>query len=124
METPQPQPGGMTIKTIAKAQVQVVSQDQMDTAPEPGQDESFTISSNDDERKLETQRQAWFENAIKKELKIPNSYVHVAPLIIRWDPVVDDYNAGHSEEVGRASCVWSTISLFWELLLTQIRSQI
>lgn len=102
----------MTIMTTAEAQLQVVPQDQIGTTPESDQDESFTISSNDDERKLETQRQAWFENAIKKELKIPNSYVHVAPLIIRWDPEVDDYDPGHSEEVSGSCCAWPILRLF------------
>jgi hypothetical protein len=52
-----------------------------------------------DKYEEETQRQACFENAIKKELKIPNSYVQVAPLIIRWDPEIDDHYAGHTAEV-------------------------
>lgn len=51
------------------------------------------------ERKMETQRQAWFENAIKEKLKIPNSYAEVSVLMVRWHIDLDEYSVGHSEEV-------------------------
>lgn len=62
-------------------------------------DESCAISPTDEEKKEETQRQAWFENAVKKKLNIPNSYVQVAPLIIRWASEIDDHDKGHTIEV-------------------------
>ncbi len=99
MDTKPPQSNGVTIKTFNQTQVQVASQGELDSVPEPDQSDTSAISSSNDERKQESQRQAWFENVIKKALKIPNSYVDVAPLIIRWDPEVDDYSEGHTDEV-------------------------
>lgn len=99
MEESSPQPTGVTVETTAQAQVQILPQDEVDFAADPDHKESSTISSGDDAKKQETKRQAWFENVIKKELKIPNSYVHVAPLIIRWASEVDDYDPGHTDEV-------------------------
>ncbi|KZM21040.1 uncharacterized protein EKO05_0011167 [Ascochyta rabiei] len=99
MDTQQSQPDSLTIQTTTKAQFELTPQETAESAQGLTQGESFTVSSSDDERKQETQRQAWFENAIKKELKIPNSYVQVAPLIIRWDPEIDDYRDGHNKEI-------------------------
>ncbi|KAF3037639.1 hypothetical protein E8E12_005056 [Didymella heteroderae] len=69
-------------------------------------DESCAVSPTDDEKKEETQRQAWFENAVKKKLNIPNSYIQVAPLIIRWSPEIDDYDDGHTSEIAQLKTVF------------------
>lgn len=47
----------------------------------------------------ESQRQAWFENAVKKKLEVPNNYEQVAVLIMRWHPDVDDHGVKHDVEV-------------------------
>lgn len=75
-----------------------------DLVPDLCRDDSCAVSPTDDEKKEETQRQAWFENAVKKKLNIPNSYIQVAPLIIRWSPEIDDYDDGHTSEVLPKSC--------------------
>lgn len=64
-------------------------------------DETHKPPQSDDEKKMEPQRQAWFENAIKDKLKIPNSYEEVSVLMIRWNPEIDEYRDGHDREVSR-----------------------
>ena len=51
------------------------------------------------EKKAEALRRTWFENGMKRALEIPNGYVTVAVLAIRWDDAVDDYKEGHDKEV-------------------------
>ncbi|KAF2113490.1 hypothetical protein BDV96DRAFT_549394 [Lophiotrema nucula] len=46
----------------------------------------------------ESERQLWFQNEVNNRLQIPNGYLKVALLIIRWDEKIDDL-AGHTEEV-------------------------
>jgi hypothetical protein len=43
-------------------------------------------------------RQALFQRKSNKALKLPNGYLKVAVLIIRWDKSIDDFK-GHTEEV-------------------------
>lgn len=73
-------------------------------------EESIKSSSIDDENKMDTQRQAWFENAIKDKLKIPNSYAEVSVLMVRWHPDFDEYRDGHNREVGVSVCFLSVKS--------------
>jgi hypothetical protein len=51
--------------------------------------------------KNEAVSQTWFENAVKRELNIPNGYEKVAVLVVRWDDDLDDpkFKEGHAEEV-------------------------
>lgn len=53
------------------------------------------------ERKAESERQMYFENAMKETLNLPSGYVKVAVLVIRWedDDDSDGYKAGHDTEV-------------------------
>jgi hypothetical protein len=44
-------------------------------------------------------RQALFQKKCNDTLKLPNGYLNVAVLIIRWDESIDDL-PGHTEEVG------------------------
>lgn len=46
----------------------------------------------------EPERQALFQKRSNKTLELPNGYLKVAVLIIRWDPSIDDFE-GHTEEV-------------------------
>lgn len=98
-ETQQLQPNGTTFEATAKGQIKFFPQDGAELCVETAQGEPCVVSPGDEEKKEETQRQAWFENAVKKQLNIPNSYVQVAPLIIRWDPKIDEHSDGHTEEV-------------------------
>lgn len=47
----------------------------------------------------EAVRQALFQRKCNDTLKLPNGYLKVAVLIIRWDESIDDF-PGHTEEVG------------------------
>lgn len=53
------------------------------------------------ELKREPERQALFRNAANKALHLPNGYLKVAVLIIRWDETIDDFK-GHTKEVSTA----------------------
>jgi hypothetical protein len=50
----------------------------------------------------EPTRQALFLNASNRALNLPNGYLKVEVLIIRWDESIDDFK-GHTEEVERAT---------------------
>jgi hypothetical protein len=50
------------------------------------------------ELKEETERQAWFQNEVNDRLDIPNGYLKVNVLIIRWHEDIDEFE-GHNEEV-------------------------
>jgi hypothetical protein len=49
----------------------------------------------------EADTQAYFDNAVKEAMNIPNGYERVAVLVVRWDESLDDpmFRAGHDEEV-------------------------
>lgn len=51
------------------------------------------------DNKREAERLNLFQTTCNKALKIPNGYVKVAVLILRWDEKIDDF-PGHTEEVG------------------------
>lgn len=51
--------------------------------------------------KREAERQAWFQNKSNNILEIPNGYLKVAVLIIRWHDEIDEFK-GHDEEVNSA----------------------
>lgn len=105
MESQQPQPDSMTVRVTSDTHSEVVTQVRTGSVSDCDHNKCFVVSPSDNEKKEETQRQAWFENAIKKKLKIPNSYVQVAPLIIRWDSGIDEYSKGHDHEVSDRSAV-------------------
>jgi hypothetical protein len=50
------------------------------------------------ELKEETERQSWFQNEVNDRLDIPNGYLKVNVLIIRWHEDIDEFD-GHNEEV-------------------------
>lgn len=50
------------------------------------------------ELKKESERQTWFQNEANDTLKIPNGYLKVSVLIIRWHEDIDEFE-GHNEEV-------------------------
>jgi len=50
------------------------------------------------ELKEETERQAWFQNEANDSLDIPNGYLKVNVLIIRWHEDIDEFE-GHDKEV-------------------------
>ena len=50
------------------------------------------------EFKEETERQAWFQNEANDRLDIPNGYLKVNVLIIRWHEDIDEFE-GHDKEV-------------------------
>jgi hypothetical protein len=69
---------------------------------EPGtvnQEQGVVAPDSDNEREMGTQRQTWFENAVKRKLSIPSDYVDVSVLIVRWHPDMDDHRSGHDHEV-------------------------
>ncbi|KAF1361107.1 hypothetical protein EJ07DRAFT_76492, partial [Lizonia empirigonia] len=55
----------------------------------------------------ESERQMYFENAIKETLNLPSGYVKVAVLVIRWedDDDSDGYKAGHDTEIADLRCL-------------------
>lgn len=55
--------------------------------------------SDDEEIKKEAERQAWFQNQINEKLNLPTGYLKVAVLVLRWHEDVDDFKAGHEQEV-------------------------
>jgi hypothetical protein len=59
-------------------------------------------------------RQALFQRKSNKALKLPNGYLKVAVLIIRWDKSIDDFK-GHTEEVSlnRSMIPTNTYSKTW-----------
>jgi hypothetical protein len=98
MET-QPQHDGVTVRAMAEAHFDLPSSDAVGSVASSSCPEHCVTTPGDAEKKKETQRQAWFENVAKKKLKIPNSYIQVAPLIIRWARDLDEYYDGHTSEV-------------------------
>lgn len=50
-------------------------------------------------KQTKSTKRALFEDAVKKRLDIPTSYLKVAVLVIRWDEKIDQYAEGHTEEV-------------------------
>jgi hypothetical protein len=95
----QPQHDGVTLRATAEAHIDVQAPDAVVSAAPSSRPDLCVATPGDVEKKKEAQRQAWFENVAKKKLKIPNSYVQVAPLIIRWASDLDDYYDGHTDEV-------------------------
>ncbi|KAJ4370824.1 hypothetical protein N0V86_008517 [Didymella sp. IMI 355093] len=59
MAVQQPQLDGMTLRVTADTHSEVVAQIANGPAPKVGQNEPFVVSSSDNEKKQETQRQAW-----------------------------------------------------------------
>ncbi|KAF2260730.1 hypothetical protein CC78DRAFT_584513 [Lojkania enalia] len=57
------------------------------------------IGPTDAEKKKESERQAWFQNAADEVLNIPTTYLSVAVLIVRWHEDVDDMRNGHDDEI-------------------------
>ena len=49
--------------------------------------------------KEESERQAWFQNAVNGAMDIPIGYLKVAVLIVRWHEDIDEYAEGHTTEV-------------------------
>ncbi|KAF2684475.1 hypothetical protein K458DRAFT_302466 [Lentithecium fluviatile CBS 122367] len=65
---------------------------------------AISVLQPGDER--ESERQAWFQNVSNDILKIPNGYLKVAVLIIRWDREIDEFK-GHDEEIARLESIFS-----------------
>lgn len=61
--------------------------------------EPFVIKDSDTEKKRESERRAWFQNAANEKLHIPTGYHKVAVLIVRWCEDLDEFRTGHDEEV-------------------------
>jgi hypothetical protein len=52
------------------------------------------------ELKRESRRQTWFQDEANNILDIPNGYLNVFVLIIRWHEDIDEFK-GHADEVSR-----------------------
>lgn len=98
MATQQPQPDVPSVEVSVETHGEV-NVDLHHVSDSSSHKESDNPSTIDDGKKMESQRKAWFENAIKDKLKIPNSYEEVSVLIVRWHPDIDDYRTGHDNEV-------------------------
>lgn len=48
----------------------------------------------------ESVRQAWFQSEANDVLQVPNGYLKVTVLIIRWDESIDEFK-GHEQEVSQ-----------------------
>lgn len=66
------------------------------TTPQAG------VENDPKESQREPERQAVFQRRSNQALKLPNGYLKVAVLIMRWDESVDDFK-GHTGEVSRAT---------------------
>lgn len=51
------------------------------------------------ERIRESERQAWFQNAVNEKLDYPTGYLQVAVLVVRWHQDIDGFPTGHNAEV-------------------------
>jgi hypothetical protein len=93
-----------TAKPVRK-NVIAVSVLESGSVPQPGVD-------NDQRESLrESVRQSLFQTKSNKALKLPNGYLKVAVLIIRWDKSIDDFE-GHTEEVSlKEDTIWTGIGL-------------
>jgi hypothetical protein len=69
----------------------------------PVMDACITVNDvttpDDKEKRKDSERQACFEAAVKRKLNIPSGYSKVAVLLVRWHESIDEYAAGHTEEV-------------------------
>jgi hypothetical protein len=63
------------------------------TIPQPAAESDQRIQQR------EPTRQTLFQKKCNDTLELPNGYLKVAVLIIRWDESIDDFK-GHTEEVG------------------------
>lgn len=67
----------------------------LDGAPVcPPEDEGATL-----ELKKESERQTWFQKKANTVLDIPNGYLKVSVLIVRWHEKIDEFKKGHDDEV-------------------------
>ncbi|KAH7121194.1 hypothetical protein B0J11DRAFT_59573 [Dendryphion nanum] len=64
------------------------------------------IASDDVEATQESEKQAWFQNAINEKLDIPNGYLKVAVLIVRWHEDIDSFPVGHEKEVNELTALF------------------
>lgn len=69
-----------------------------DYVPQPSLERDHRHSQLTVKPEREPVRQALFQRKSNAALKLPNGYVKVAVLIIRWDHSIDGFE-GHTEEV-------------------------
>ncbi|PSN69311.1 hypothetical protein BS50DRAFT_572468 [Corynespora cassiicola Philippines] len=70
------------------------------TEGDPNIDQEDYVSSPEiPKKKMESESQLWFQNAVNDKLKIPNSYMKVAVLVLRWNNDIDDHAEGHDKEL-------------------------
>ncbi|KAH8729022.1 hypothetical protein GQ44DRAFT_571519, partial [Phaeosphaeriaceae sp. PMI808] len=65
----------------------------------PGAESNHQISQR------EPTRQALFQRKANEALSLPNGYLDVAVLIMRWDESIDDFK-GHTEEIDRLQSIF------------------
>ena len=73
------------------------------TSSDMGAAEGCVITPDDKEQLKESERQAWFQNAVNEKLKIPNGYFNVAVLVIRWAEDIDGFREGHNKEASHTN---------------------
>ncbi|KAF2475654.1 uncharacterized protein BDR25DRAFT_253097 [Lindgomyces ingoldianus] len=56
----------------------------------------------------ESERQTWFQSKANEYLNIPNGYLKVAVLIIRWHEGIDEFKEGHDQEIARLQGILET----------------
>lgn len=73
------------------------------TMPTSGEDTSgntpVKAEVNLDQAQEDAQRRLWFSSVVEKKMKIPNGYVKVTFVVIRWDEALDDFGGPHTIEV-------------------------
>ncbi|CAO2652883.1 Nn.00g022940.m01.CDS01 [Neocucurbitaria sp. VM-36] len=73
--------------------------------------EACVITPDDIEKKpekiRESERQAWFQNAVNERLNNPTGYQKVAVLVVRWHDEIDGFSKGHNEEIKKLKNLFS-----------------
>lgn len=98
METQQPQSDGQSLLSTGEAQDVSHSDSSAGPISDMLPSEACVIKPNDEEKKRESERQAWFQNAVNERLNIPTGYLKVAVLVVRWHDEIDQFRKGHDEE--------------------------
>jgi hypothetical protein len=69
----------------------------------------WPLKDKNEERELkrESERQTWFQDESNNILDIPNGYLNVFVLLIRWHEDIDEFK-GHGDEVSPTDLTWLT----------------
>jgi hypothetical protein len=88
--------------SLCKAQTAKLSGKSTSTTNEGETSTQAGVENDADEAQMESVRRSVFQKKVNQALNLPDGYLKVAVLIIRWDKTIDEFT-GHCEEVSKAA---------------------